>query len=74
MDPKIVFKHALDGHASSLILIHNHPLGNMSASQADINLTKKIKKAGYLLDISFIDHIIYTNAGYYNFVDHFLVF
>ena len=74
VDPKIVFKHALDGHASSLILIHNHPSGNMSASQADINLTKKLKKAGDLLDISIIDHIIYTPAGYYSFVDHSLVF
>jgi DNA repair protein RadC len=46
----------------------------MSASQADINLTKKLKKAGDLLDISIIDHIIYTNAGYYSFVDHSLVF
>jgi DNA repair protein RadC len=46
----------------------------MSASQADINLTKKLKKAGDLLDISIIDHIIYTHAGYYSFVDHSLVF
>ena len=74
VDPKIVFKHALDGHASSLILIHNHPSGNMSASQADISLTKKLKKAGDLLDISIIDHIIYTHNGYYSFVDHSLVF
>jgi len=74
VDPKIVFKHALDRHASALILIHNHPSGNVSASQAKINLTKKLKKAGDLLDISIIDHIIYTNAGYYSFVDHSLVF
>ena len=46
----------------------------MSASQADINLTKKIKKDGDLLDIYIVDHIIYTNAGYYSFVDHSLVF
>lgn len=46
----------------------------MSASQADINLTKKIKKAGDLLDISIVDHIIYTNDGYYSFVNHSLVF
>ena len=74
VDPKIVFKHALDRQASTLVLIHNHPSGNINASQTDINLTKKIKKAGDLLDISIIDHIIYTNAGYYSFVDHSLVF
>ena len=74
VDPKIVFKHALDRQASILVLIHNHPSGNINASQTDINLTKKIKKAGDLLDISIIDHIIYTNAGYYSFVDHSLVF
>ena len=74
VDPKIVFKHALDRQASTLVLIHNHPSENINASQTDINLTKKIKKAGDLLDISIIDHIIYTNAGYYSFVDHSLVF
>ena len=74
VDPKIVFKHALDRQASILVLIHNHPSGNINASQTDINLTKKIKKAGDLLDISIIDHIIYTNAGYYSFVNHSLVF
>jgi DNA repair protein RadC len=74
VDAKIVFKHALDRQASTLVLIHNHPSGNINASQTDINLTKKIKKAGDLLDISIIDHIIYTNAGYYSFVDHSLVF
>ena len=55
VDPKIVFKHALDRHASALILIHNHPSGNMSASQADINLTKNLKKqAIYLIFLSLI--------------------
>ena len=74
VDPKLVFKHALDWQTSALVLIHNHPSGNINASQTDINLTKKIKKAEDLLDISIIDHIIYTNAGYYSFVDHSLVF
>ncbi len=74
VDPKIVFKDALDRQASALVLIHNHPSGNINASQVDINLTKKIKKAGDLLDISVIDHIIYTNAGYYSFVDHSVIF
>ena len=69
VDPKIVFKHALDGHASSLILIHNHPSGNLEASEADISLTNKLFKAGKLLDINVLDHIIVAGETYLSFAD-----
>lgn len=68
-DPKIIFKVALDNLASGVILIHNHPSGNLNPSQADIMLTSKIKQAGLFLDIPVLDHIIFTNHGYYSFAD-----
>jgi DNA repair protein RadC len=70
VDAKILFKTALDNKASSIILAHNHPSGNLNPSQEDLKLTKKLSEAGKLLDISVIDHIIYTNSGYYSFADN----
>lgn len=73
VDPKIVFKIALEDLASGLILVHNHPSGNLKASQADIRLTEKIKKAGKLLEIPILDHIIFTDDGYLSFADENLL-
>ncbi len=68
-DPKIIFKSALEELASYIILIHNHPSGNLNPSQQDIQLTKKMSEAGKLLEIPVLDHIIFTNEGYYSFAD-----
>ena len=68
-DPKIIFKKALDQLASSIILAHNHPSGNLNPSQADISLTNKIKNAGKLLDINILDHLIITNTSFFSFAD-----
>ncbi len=68
-DPKIIFKAALQHLASSLILVHNHPSGNLKPSEADLRLTKKLKEAGALLDIPVLDHLIFTDHGYYSFAD-----
>lgn len=68
-DPKIIFQTALENHAASIILSHNHPSGNLRPSQADISLTQKLVSAGNMLDISVLDHLIFTNSGYYSFVD-----
>ena len=68
-DPKIIFQAALENHAASIILSHNHPSGNLKPSQADINLTRKLRDAGQLLDISVLDHVIFTNASYFSFAD-----
>jgi DNA repair protein RadC len=72
-DPKLIFSAALKGCASSIILSHNHPSGNLKPSQADINLTRKIKDGGSLLDIAVLDHVIVTSEGYYSFADEGLV-
>jgi len=67
VDAKIIFSVALKCLASSIILAHNHPSGNLKASQADIDLTRKIKECGKLLDIQVLDHLIITKEGYYAF-------
>ncbi|GAB2472856.1 DNA repair protein RadC [Hymenobacter qilianensis] len=68
-DPKMIFKHALEQLASSIILVHNHPSGNQKPSAADIALTRKLKEAGQFLDLPILDHLIYTDHGYYSFAD-----
>ena len=69
VDPKIIFKFALDFMASSIILCHNHPSGNNQPSEADNRLTKKIKEAGNLLDIMVLDHLIIADQCFYSFAD-----
>jgi DNA repair protein RadC len=70
VDTKHIFAIAVVCNASSLILAHNHPSGNVNPSQADLDLTKKIKRGGELLDISVLDHLILTpSKEYYSFAD-----
>jgi DNA repair protein RadC len=69
VDPKKIYKIALDHHSSSLILGHNHPSGNIQPSEADHKITKKIKECGILLDIAVLDHIIVGNEQYYSYAD-----
>jgi DNA repair protein RadC len=73
VDPKVVFKNALEELASAIIMVHNHPSGNLNPSQADIQLTRKLKEAGKLLEIPILDHIIFTNHGFYSFADESLL-
>lgn len=69
VDAKIVFRKALEAVASSIILSHNHPSGNLKPSQADIDLTRKLRRAGEHLDISVLDHLIISERGFYSFAD-----
>ena len=69
VDPRKVFKIALDNNATSIILGHNHPSGQLSPSEADIQLTKKMKEAGVVLDLPVLDHIIVGDGNYYSFAD-----
>ncbi len=68
-DPKLIYKHALEHLASAIILVHNHPSGNLKPSEADISLTRKLKQAGSFLEIPVLDHLIFTDHGYYSFAD-----
>lgn len=69
VDVRLVLKHALEVGATALILCHNHPSGTLKASQADINITQKLKTAALSLDINVLDHIIITEKAYFSFAD-----
>tara|TARA_R110000764_G_scaffold57759_1_gene125713 strand:- start:1274 stop:1717 length:444 start_codon:yes stop_codon:yes gene_type:complete len=70
IDAKVVFQYGLKANASAIILAHNHPSGNMMASQADISITEKIKTVGRALDLPILDHIIMSpEYKYYSFAD-----
>jgi DNA repair protein RadC len=69
VDPKVIFRLALQHQASGIIMIHNHPSGSLKPSQNDIHLTKKIADAGRMLDIKILDHVIISDQGFYSFAD-----
>jgi DNA repair protein RadC len=69
VDQRIVLGTALKAAATSIILAHNHPSGNLQPSQQDLDLTKKLKSAAAFMDISIIDHLIVTDENYYSFAD-----
>lgn len=69
VDVRIILSVALKSNASGIILIHNHPSGNLNPSSSDIDLTLKIKEACKLLDYNFLDHLIISKESYYSFKD-----
>ncbi|MHC5308910.1 JAB domain-containing protein [Myroides sp. LJL116] len=69
VDLRILFKAALDHRATSLILIHNHPSGNLIPSEADFAVTKRIQAGASTLDIRVLDHVIISSEGFYSFAD-----
>jgi len=69
VDPKVIFKQALQALASGIILSHNHPSGNLKPSKADLAITKKLKAAGETLEINVLDHLIISEQGYYSSAD-----
>lgn len=72
-DPKIIFKLAVGELSSGIIVAHNHPSGNLLASQADIQLTQRLKEAGKLLEIQVLDHLIVAGHKYFSFADEGLL-
>jgi len=73
VDPKIIFAIALKAKASSIILAHNHPSGNVQASLTDNKVTEKLRDGGKLLEIEVCDHLIITNDGYYSYEEEGLM-
>ena len=69
VDIRLVFKMALEYGATSIVLCHNHPSGSLKPSDADIQITQKLKRAGESLEIAILDHVIVTETGYFSFVD-----
>lgn len=72
-DPKVIFAAALKAGACGIILAHNHPSGNLTPSQQDIELTRRMRDGGKLLEIQLLDHIILTTESYYSMADEGLI-
>lgn len=72
-DPRMILGIALKTASCCLILSHNHPSGNLKPSDADINLTEKIKKASAFMDIHVLDHIVVSSSGFLSFADEGLL-
>jgi len=72
-DIRMILKMALEDLATSLILCHNHPSGNLQPSEADISVTHRLKEAASLMDITLLDHIIVADKKYFSFADDNLI-
>jgi DNA repair protein RadC len=70
VDVRLIFAVALKCNATGIILCHNHPSGKLTPSDADILITKSIKKGSEILDINLLDHLIITKDGFYSFSDN----
>ena len=73
VDIRLVLKYAIDNLASSVILVHNHPSGNLSPSPQDIQIAKKLKEAARFMDIVLLDSIIITEDGHSSLADEGLI-
>lgn len=71
-DPKVIFQHALLSGASALIVLHNHPSGTAEPSNDDIKITKTLRDAGKMLDITVLDHVLIAGPKFYSFQEHHL--
>lgn len=65
--PREVFSYAIEKRCASIILAHNHPSGTLEPSLSDINVTKRLQEAGRILGIEILDHVIFTQSGFYSF-------
>ncbi len=69
VDVRIVFKIALERSAVSIVLMHNHPSGSLQPSTQDLDITQKLKQGGSLLNITVVDHLIFSDEGYTSLLD-----
>jgi DNA repair protein RadC len=68
-DGKMIFKAAIENSAHGLILVHNHPSGQLFPSDSDKNLTRKMVQFGSFIDLPILDHLIFADNGYFSFAD-----
>lgn len=73
IDVRLIMKNGIEHLASSVILCHNHPSGNLKPSDADLKITEKMKKAGEILDIKVLDHLIIADNTYFSMADEGLI-
>jgi len=67
--PREVFADAIAQRASAVIVAHNHPSGNLNPSQEDLEITQRLKKAGEILGIRVLDHLVFSEEGYYSLLE-----
>lgn len=67
IEPKEIFRPAISSPCSAIIAIHNHPSGDPTPSENDISFTKSLQKAGEIMGIPLVDHLIVCNASYFSF-------
>jgi DNA repair protein RadC len=72
-DIRIIFKFAIEHLASAIILVHNHPSGQLTPSQADKTITQQMKAAGKILELPILDHLIFSDHGFFSFADEGLL-
>ncbi|WP_316832269.1 RadC family protein [Pedobacter aquatilis] len=72
-DPKIIFKLALEHNAANLVMAHNHPSGSLKPSDSDNKLTRAMVASGLMLGLPVVDHLIFTDYGYYSYKDEGLI-
>lgn len=70
VDVKLIAKYALESLASTVIVVHNHPTGNLNPSEADKRLTKSLKDVLKICEVDLLDHIILTEDNYFSFADN----
>lgn len=70
VEPRLIYISALKANAKGIVLFHNHPSGNLSASEADISFTKALIRGAVYLDLVVIDHLIVTSEGYYSLAEN----
>lgn len=73
VDVRVIFRIAIEHFATSVVVAHNHPTGNLTPSQPDISITRRIKEAGDLLDIKLLDHLIIGENSFFSFSEHGLL-
>ncbi len=73
VDVRVIFRIAIEHFATSVVVAHNHPTGNLTPSQADISITRRIKEAGDLLDIKLLDHLIIGENSFFSFSEQGLL-
>ncbi len=71
--PREVFQFAINESASAIFLIHNHPSGILKPSEDDLKITERICRAGEIIGVNVVDHVIISEEGYYSFSQHHLL-
>jgi len=70
VDIRLILRDALLTQSTNIILVHNHPSGSLTPSEADRQMTDKVKKAAEVMDIKLLDHLILTEDTYYSFAEY----